>query len=317
MLSAIFDASDPHAKVTVACIALPDAPTGVNAVLRVVFPSAAVPSSITTAQATGITAVTTTASASSSSSASSTTAVGGDIQAREDLVGARSLAKHVLEMTMSLGCAVIHICHHLSTQDQSVVKATNALKVAEDDKENVQEQLERSKRMHRVVCREACALLDPPLVGPGGQAPRAVHPASLTPLAASQDSCMKVLAMARTLLRGEGQALVLRDTTTDPVTYQVIYSGNAMSFTGIDQGAFGNISAGEEPSLAGAAMHTHKPVLVTDAADDPRYNAKVDGSVATYTPMIFIPIRGRGSSVIGALLMPVLCCRLCDAANGA
>ena len=71
---------------------------------------------------------------------------------------------------------------------------------------------------------------------------------------------MKVLAMARTLLRGEGQALVLRDTTTDPVTYQVIYSGNAMSFTGIDQGAFGNISAGEEPSLAGAAMHTHKPV---------------------------------------------------------
>ena len=114
---------------------------------------------------------------------------------------------------------------------------------------------------------------------------------------------MKVLAMARTLLRGEGQALVLRDTTTDPVTYQVIYSGNAMSFTGIDQGAFGNISAGEEPSLAGAAMHTHKPVLVTDAADDPRYNAKVDGSVATYTPMIFIPIRGRGSSVIGALIV--------------
>ena len=230
--------------------------------------------------------------------------MGGDERAREDLVGARSLAKHVLEMTMSLGCAVIHICHHLSTQDQAVSKATRALEAAEERRDEVQEQLERSKRMHRVVCREACALLDPPLVGPGGAAPRAVHPASLTPLAASQDSCMKVLGMARTLLRGEGQALLLRDTTTEPVTFQVIYSGNAMSFPGIDQGSFGNLTpGGDEASLVGAAMHTHKPVITTDAIEDSRYNAKVDGSVSANTPMVFIPIRGRGSSVIGALIV--------------
>ena len=73
-------------------------------------------------------------------------------------------------MTAGLGCAVIHICHHLSTQDQAVSKATRALEAAEERRDEVQEQLERSKRMHRVVCREACALLDPPLVGPGGAA---------------------------------------------------------------------------------------------------------------------------------------------------
>ena len=44
---------------------------------------------------------------------------------------------------------------------------------------------------------------------------------------------MKILAMARTLLRGEGQALLLRDTTTDPVSYQVIYNGNVLSYVGL------------------------------------------------------------------------------------
>jgi hypothetical protein len=297
VLSAIFDSSDPHSKVTVACIALPDAPVGVNAILRVVFPSLAVkPSSSGGGSSEG--AVETDASDSNVN-------VGGDATAREELVGPRSLAKHVLEMTMSLGCAVIHICHHLSTQDVTVATATASQQQAEAAVERMQGLLDDSKKMHRVVCREACALLDPPLVGPGGQAPRAVHPASLTPLAASQDSCMKVLSMARTLLRGEGQALLLRDTTSDPVSYQVIYSGNGIGFAGIEQGSFGNVTAGHSAStsLVNAAMHTHKPVLVDDAAQDSRYNDQIDGSVAANTPMCFIPIRGRGSSVVGALIV--------------
>ena len=287
VLSAIFDSSHHQSKVTVICIALPDAPAGVNAVLRVVFPSEPVSAAL----------------AATHAAAEHGDAVAANIETASALVGPRHLAKHVLEMTMSLGCAVIHICHHLSTQDQAVSRATTQAKAAIADKENIEEQLALAKKIHRVVCREACSLLDPPLVGPGGQAPRAVHPASLTPLAASQDSCMKVLAMARTLLRGEGQALLLRDTTTDPVSYQVIYSGNILSYSGLDQGSFGTVSAGDnDVSLAVAAMHTHKAIIVDDAAEDTRYNGKVDGNVTAYTPMMFIPIRGRGSSVIGALI---------------
>jgi hypothetical protein len=137
------------------------------------------------------------------------------------------------------------------------------------------ELLSRCRRMHRVVCREACTLLDPPLVGPGGHAPRAVHPASLTPLAASQDSCTKLLSMARSLLRGEGQALLLRDPTTDPVTFQVIFSGNALTWNGVEQGSFGLAASAAHSSLAEAAMHSHKTVAVDDGPNDPRYNAVV------------------------------------------
>ena len=246
-------AATTKSKVTVVCIALPDAPAGVNAVLRVVFPSE--PVSI--------------ASAAIHEAEDNGDQVSATKETALALVSPRHLAKHVLEMTMSLGCAVIHICHHLSTQDQVVSRATAQAKAALEDKENMEEQLALAKKIHRVVCREACSLLDPPLVGPGGQAPRAVHPASLTPLAASQDSCVKVLAMARTLLRGEGQALLLRDTTTDPVSYQVIYSGNIMSYSGLDQGSFGTVSAGEtDVSLAVAAMHTHKAIIVDDASED-------------------------------------------------
>lgn len=205
---------------------------------------------------------------------------------------------------MALGCSVLHVCAHLNGQDTQVAKAQKELKDALKEQEQAEVQMTNTLKMHKVVCREACILLDPPLVGPGGSAPRAVHPASLTPLAASQDTCMKILSITRTLVRGEGQALILRDPTTEKATFQVIYGGNGMSFVGVEQGAFGTItnSSTSGLSLAETAMQTHKVVCVDDASHDPRYNATLDGNVGPNVPLAAIPIRGRGSAVIGALL---------------
>ena len=41
----------------------------------------------------------------------------------------------------------------------------------------------------------------------------AVHPATLTPIAASLDVCLKLLAMIRSLVRAPGQAILLRNLT--------------------------------------------------------------------------------------------------------
>lgn len=47
--------------------------------------------------------------------------------------------------------------------------------------------------------------------GDGSQSLTVSHPAMLAPLTASRDVCLRVLAMVRTLLRSDGQALLLRD----------------------------------------------------------------------------------------------------------
>jgi hypothetical protein len=269
-MALMFDGADPLSRVHVLCVALPDAPGDLVAVLRVVFPS-------------------------DPSSSSSSGAAG--------MYSPRHLVRPVMEMVMSLGCSVIHVSKQLERCRAEAKSACHQQQRASKDKEEALELLSRSRRMHRIVCREACTLLDPPLVGPGGHAPRAVHPASLTPLAASQDSCAKLLSMARSLLRGEGQALLLRDPTTDPVTFQVIFSGNALTWNGVEQGSFGLAASAAQSSLAEAAMHSHKTVAVDDGPNDPRYNALVDGACTALSPMLFVPVRGRGSAVVGCLII--------------
>ena len=41
----------------------------------------------------------------------------------------------------------------------------------------------------------------------------AVHPATLTPMGASLDVCLKLLSMVRSLLRAPGQAILLKNST--------------------------------------------------------------------------------------------------------
>ena len=307
VLSAIFDPADNRSTVTVVCVALPDAPKGVDAVLRLVFPSEVLPAGAAAIAANAD--VNTHTSKADDSTESVTTAAGIEADRMQATVamtfqqGPRALARPVLEMVMSLGCAVIHICAHLSSQDKIVLAAQEQLRLMSEDKENTDQKLASTMKMHRTVCREACALLDPPLVGPPrGQAPRAVHPASLTPLAASLDTCTKILAMARNLLGSEGQALLLRDETTDPISYQVIHTGDVIHYPGVEQGSYGSASAGDVPSLAEAAMSAHRVILVDDATEDPRYCASLDGNVGAHTPMALVPVRGRGGAVVGCLI---------------
>jgi hypothetical protein len=209
--------------------------------------------------------------------------------------------------------------------------------------------LAKARKIHRAVCRDAGTLLDPPVApvdtttsyrgsGSGGGAagrfkqvtphgkgdkkgastssssgmPAPTHPAALTPLAASHDTCMKVLGMLRSLLRSEGQALLLRDPGTDPVTYQVIYSGDSLHWAGIEPGSFGVVSSSRgssvnaggllRVSLAETAMHSRKSIQATNAPTDPRYYAYVDGICDLGTPMLVVPMRGRGGAVVGVLI---------------
>jgi len=282
-LTAIMDTGSKDSRVTVLCVALPDAPPGVSAVLRLVYPSDQERPVQTKAE---------------------TPAEHAHEQGHEFTIpGPRSLIRPVFEMVMSLGCSVLHLCEHLSKQDLSLIEAEKATKKTNKERDLCQRQLEDTLRMHQIVSREACSLLDPPLVGPGGSAPRAVHPASLTPLAASQDACMKLLAMCRTLMQSEGQALLLRDNTTDQMTFQVIYSGNGLAYPTIEMGSFGTVSSGRMgASLAESAMQSHKIINVEDAGEDARYCSVLDGQVAPCVPMALVPIRGRGSAVIGVLI---------------
>lgn len=186
------------------------------------------------------------------------------------------------------------------------------------------QQLSRARKVHRVVCREASALLDPPFLNSiigrsvqkglntsSGEDMRVGHPAALSPLAASQDCCMKLLNMIRTLLRTEGQSLLLRDPGTDPVTYQVIYTGDSLHWAGIEQGTFGVVSSSKgfvsnngtmRTSLAETTMHSRKPIQTPNAPMDPRYYAYIDGICDLGTPILMVPMRGRGGIVVGVLI---------------
>jgi len=299
-LAAIFDAAHPQAKVHVLCVGLPDAPKGMVAVLRIVFPSDVSPASAAAAAGGG---------GGGGGGSGGLEGAGGAVEGQGNNNNnssssyIRALIRPVMEMVMSLGCAVVHVARHLTENHRQVTLAASKVNKAVKDQTVAAQQLDRARKMHKVVCREAMTLLDPPMVGPGGHAPRAVHPASLTPLAASQDSCAKLLVIARSLLLGEGQALLLRDPTTEPCSFQVIFSGSALNWAGVEQGSFGLAGSASQNSLAEACMHSHRTVAVDNGPADPRYNSLIDGSCAQGSPMLFVPVRGRGSAVVGCLVV--------------
>jgi GAF domain-containing protein len=76
-----------------------------------------------------------------------------------------------------------------------------------------------------------------------------------------------------------------------------------LRWPGVEQGAFGVISNRTGASIAVAAMDTHKSIAVTDAPKDQRYGSLIDGSVFTGTPLLAVPLRGRGNAVIGVVLI--------------
>ena len=166
--------------------------------------------------------------------------------------------------------------------------------------------LERSKRIYAVVRREAGILLDPPLPQQEGRVAaldksRPAHPAVLKPAAATTDLCLKLLSMIRTLLRSEGQAVVMMDQSA----CKVVLSGNALSYDGVDQGAIYDISKSklDESTLVETAMSSHKTLIVADALSDARYGASLDGRCVAGTPLLVCPMRGKGSAVVGCFIV--------------
>lgn len=165
--------------------------------------------------------------------------------------------------------------------------------------------LDRSRRLYRVVGREVGVMLDPP-VGPnrGSSNTQSIHPAALSPLMALQDTCLKLLSVLRTLARSEGQAILLHNDESNPPSFQLIHTGNALSWRGIEQSTFGMVSCQTgASSFVETALKSHKSVITADAARDERYSPIVDGVCDSKTPLMSIPIRGRGTAVIGVVLV--------------
>jgi hypothetical protein len=194
-------------------------------------------------------------------------------------------------------------------------------KIAEETRlqiEHTLQQLAQTRRVHKVVCREAALLMDPPtnLINDRDTRHEAkdqsvAHPAHVTPLAAAHDCCIKVLTLMRTLLRSEGQAVLLKDHNSDPESYQVIYTGDALKWTGVTPATFGVVAS--QPaiinsngihctSLAQVAMQTRKTLNLPDASQEPQYNAYIDGICGMSTPMLIVPVRGRSNAVVGVLI---------------
>ena len=178
----------------------------------------------------------------------------------------------------------------------------------------IQHAIEKSRSVHRATLREMCSLMDAPGDSTNSQLVRVNHPASLNPSFASLDTCMKILSLMRTLLRGEGQAVLLKDTTSNEEgTYRVMYTGTAIRWAGLGQGEFGLIHATLQPSqsemmdteasILQATMSEHKSVSLSNIHADSRYRPVVDGLCATETPYLAVPLRGRTGCIIGIIVV--------------
>ena len=177
----------------------------------------------------------------------------------------------------------------------------------------LQQLIEKNRSVHRATLREMCSLMDAPSDTKDGSAVRVNHPASLNPSFASLDTCLKILSLMRTLLRGEGQAVLLKDTSSgDETAYRVIYTGTAIRWTGVGQGEFGIINTTMESrqsaidtdtSILQATMSEHKTLNLPSIHVDPRYRPVVDGLCAPETPYLAVPLRGRTGCIIGIIVV--------------
>ena len=109
--------------------------------------------------------------------------------------------------------------------------------------------------------------------------------------------------MSRTLLQTEGQAILLQDTSSTPTSYQVICTGNAISWSGVQPGMFGLVSATTETSLTEVCIATQKTIVIADALADLRYGSSLDGACVAGTPLLVVPLRGNGGNVIGVMII--------------
>ena len=213
--------------------------------------------------------------------------------------------------------------------------------------------LSRARRMVRVVCRDSLKILDPPFeisvtantaAAEGDSAKRLIssvnprsssrertreeappspkHPALLSPLHATEDTCLKILDLLSALLSASGCALLFNthsntqtdvtgrvaagETVSTDTEYQAICTGTALSWYGLPPGGLGSIIVQKIPhtpqSLVDACMLSGRSIAVEDGTSDPRYCAVADGGCLSETPYMAVPLKGREGVVVGVLL---------------
>ena len=151
------------------------------------------------------------------------------------------------------------------------------------------------------------------------------HPAALSPLLATQDSCLKILSILSTLLGTAGCALLLRSTnaqdqstnnvrdsgnvSTDTI-YQAICTGDGLSWYDLEPGVFGTITIQHTPhrhspypvSLIESCLLSGRILTLKDASADIRYCHRADGSCMSECPYMVVPVRGRDGLVVGVIV---------------
>jgi hypothetical protein len=238
----------------------------------------------------------------------------------DDVFQTNSL-RQLMELVASNTVGLLRCISEVAIVDDKLRAAKVDVSKIQDEYAHLEELVARNRRIYKIVQREASALLDPPAsslqisaaVGhedsvlvsesAAGGLKRPAHPAYLAPISATEDVCLKLLALIRNLVRSEGQAVMLTDVETSPLSYQIIATGDALYWQGVEQGTFGRVfSSNSMQSVVESAMLTHKPVVVEDLQKDGRYLPQVDGGCAPKTPCLFIPLRGRGGVIIGVVI---------------
>ena len=112
--------------------------------------------------------------------------------------------------------------------------------------------------------------MDSVATGVGDTSGTKSHPATMSPVAAAQSSCLKILTLVRTLLQSEGQAIMIRDSHSE-TGFNVIYTGNAISWANISPSTFGKIPSISN-SLVESVLSSRATVVLTDCTLDASYN---------------------------------------------
>jgi hypothetical protein len=230
---------------------------------------------------------------------------------------------YLLDAIVSSSIGLLRCISEMSIFESKRAEAEAEARTSRNNIGKLNDHLARWRRLYRIVARESGQLLDPPTVSltnslvlpfianeeealgndrvdPPG---RLAHPAYLSPVSATQDVCLKILSVCRTLLRTEGQAIFLADVDTSPMSFQVIATGDALTWSGVQIGTIGRVCpAPLSGSLVETAMQSHKHLILEDLSKDDRYLPQVDGACLPKTPCLIVPLRGRSGIVIGALL---------------
>lgn len=215
----------------------------------------------------------------------------------------RNVISVVVSNLASLGNIILNSYHHEAERLEAQRNLQGIVGASKEKASNLQQLIDRNRRLHKVVMREVMVILDEPSVE-AEDGRRTLHPASLNPMAASHDTCSKILSVFRTLLRGEGQAIILCDTSHEDETFRVMYTGSAIRWTGFEHGVFGLVSstAQSASSLVHAILQSHKAEVIANINSDSRYRPAIDGLCPPDTPYLIVPLKGRTGSITGAVV---------------